>query len=297
MSAAKLEQIVGEAVLVAETGQLPQYIPSLAAANPRSLAVQVLTLTGESYSVGDMELSFSLMSISKSFVLLYLLSILGKEAVFARVGMEPSLENFNSLAQLEADGGWPRNPMINSGAIALASLLPGDTPFSRCQNFCDWLNSYGNCQFFLDRQMLASVEALPNEINLAIASTLCSTGHLQEDGAVALDTYNHVCCLTGNMLDLARLGMLLLQSPILPEYASIVKAVMLTCGLYQASGRFAVEVGVCTKSGVSGGVLSVIPGEGAIACYSPPLDSEGNSVAGLFIIKQLAQQFNLSIFS
>lgn len=280
-----------------QEGQIPDYIPLLAQANPTWFAVQIQCVDGQIYAAGDVTLSFPLMSVVKPFVLLFLLEQLGAEAVFSHVGMAPSDEPFNSLTQLQADRGWPRNPMINSGAIALASLLPGQNAASRCESLRQWLNQCADVKLVLDEQMLASVRSVPNERNRAIASSLTQSGYL-ERLETALDTYNHVCCLSGTVADLASLGMLLVQGKrvILPKHRRIVNALMTTCGLYQASGRFAVEVGLPTKSGVSGALVSAVPNQGAIACYSPALDRAGNSKAGLFLLQQLTQALELSMF-
>ena len=278
-------------------GQLPDYIPLLAQTNSTWFAVQIRGINGQMLSAGDITLSFPLMSVVKPFVLLFLLEQLGAQAVFSLVGIEPSDEPFNSLTQLEADQGWPRNPMINSGAIALANLLPGSDARSRCETLRQWLNQRSNCHLFLDEAMLKSVRSLPNERNRAIANRLPASGYL-DCMETALDTYNHVCCLSGTVADLSSLGLLLVQNnkAILPENRRLVNALMTTCGLYQASSRFAVQVGVPTKSGVSGAMLSVVPSQGAIACYSPALDEAGNSKAGLFLLQQLAQALELSVF-
>lgn len=278
-------------------GQLPNYIPLLAQANRTWFAVQIQDINGQIHTSGDVTLSFPLMSVIKPFMLLFLLEQLGAEAVFAHVGMKPSDEPFNSLKQLQADQGWPRNPMLNSGAIALASLLPGQDARSRCESLRQWLNQRSNCQVFLDELMLSSVRAAGGERNRAIASLLAQFGYLEAE-ETALDTYNHVCCLSGTIADLALLGMLLVQcqGAILPEHRRTVNALMTTCGLYQASARFAVQVGLPTKSGVSGALISVVPRQGAIACYSPALDQVGNSKAGLFLLQQLTQALELSVF-
>lgn len=280
-----------------QEGQLPRYIPLLAQANPTWFAVQIQCVDGQIYAAGDVTLSFPLMSVVKPFVLLFLLEQLGAETVFSHVGMEPSDEPFNSLTQLQADRGWPRNPMINSGAIALASLLPGQNAASRCESLRQWLNQCADVKLVLDKQMLASVRSVPNERNRAIASSLTQSGYL-DWRETALDTYNHVCCLSGTVADLASLGMLLVQGKrvILPKHRRTVNALMTTCGLYQASGRFAVEVGLPTKSGVSGALVSAVPSQGAIACYSPALDQAGNSKAGLFLLQQLTHALELSMF-
>ncbi|MBD1809233.1 glutaminase A [Microcoleus sp. FACHB-SPT15] len=294
LTQAQLEIWAVQAQIQSKWGQLPEYIPLLAQANPSWFALQIQCTNGQVHQFGNITLSFPLMSVVKPFVLLFLLEQLGAEAVFSRVGSEPSDEPFNSLKQLQADQGLPRNPMLNSGAIALSSLLPGENAHSRCESLCLWLNHHSNSQLFLDESMLSSVRSVPNERNLAIATLLSQSGYL-DDVELALDTYNHVCCLSGTIADLASLGMLLAQSQgkIQLEHCRTVNTLMTTCGLYQASGRFAVEVGLPTKSGVSGAMVSVVPSQGAIACYSPPLDQEGNSVAGVFFLQQLAQALNL----
>jgi glutaminase len=188
--------------------------------------------------------------------------------------------------------------MINSGAIALAALLPGKTVSSRCQNLCRWLNQFADSHLTLDQDMLESVRSLPNPINQAIAHLLSQAGYL-DSIETALDTYQQICCLSGTVEDLTKLGLLLAKPHIHlePIHQRIVNALMLTCGLYQESGVYAVQIGLPIKSGVSGGLLAIVPAEGAIACYSPPLDQSGNSVAGLFLLEQLAQTFNLSVFN
>ena len=278
-------------------GQLPSYIPLLATANPNTIAVRVHELTGRVCSAGNIEQPFALMSVIKPFVLLFLLERLGRERVFEHVGIDPSEQPFHSVAQLQEDRGFPRNPMINSGAIVLASLLPGRDAFSRCEALRHWLNHQSGSQLTLDEVMLASVRSLGNEANRTIAQLLAQAGYL-EAVETALDTYNHVCCLSGTVTDLAHLGLLLVRSaPPLIEHQRIVNALMLTCGLYETSGRFAVQIGLPMKSGVSGALLAIVPGQGAIACYSPTLDPVGNSVAGLFLLEQLTQTLNVSLFS
>ncbi len=298
LTQAQLDAWAIQAETHTQVGQLPDYIPLLAHANPFRFAVQIKSINGSIYSCGDRTAVFPLMSVVKPFVLLFLLEQLGIKAVFERVGMEPSDEAFNSLKQLQADRGWPRNPMINSGAITLASLLPGQDARSRCDSLRQWLNQHADCQLFLDEPMLTSVRAAGGKSNRSIARELAKFGYLEGE-ETALDTYNQVCCLSGNIADLASLGMLLVQCKrgILAEHRRTVNALMTTCGLYQASARFAVQVGLPTKSGVSGALLSVVPLQGAIACYSPILDDAGNSKAGLFLLEQLTHALNLSVFS
>ncbi len=284
---------------MARTGQLPTYIPVLADADPEWFAVHIRLVNGSHFSVSYVNRSFPLMSVVKPLLLLFLLEHLGMIAVFKRVGMLPSDQAFHSLTQLSADRGFPRNPMINSGAIALAALLPGATGAERCETLRQWLNQTAGCQLYLDEDVLASVRSLSNETNRAIAQLLAQAGYFA-DIDTALDTYNQICCLAGTVADLSRLGMLLAQTT--PQIANpaiqrTVNALMLTCGLYEASGEYAVRVGLPTKSGVSGALLAIVPGEGAIACYSPTLDAAGNPTAGLYLIEKLATELGLSLFN
>ena len=278
-------------------GKTPHYIPRLEQVNPGILAVAIKTLDGLSLSAGNLTHSFPLMSVVKPFLLLYLLCHLGEKSVFARVGKDSSSLPFNSLAQLTHDGNFPRNPMINSGAIALSELLPGKDGFSRCETLRIWLNQQANCNLILDELMLDSVNASPKYRNHAIAFELAAAGIIR-DWQIAIDTYNHICCLSGTIGDLAQLGLLLVQPPSGEAQAHFctVKALMTTCGLYQASSRFAVKIGLPMKSGVSGAILAIVPRQGVIACYSPPLDEEGNSVVGLLLLEKIAQGLHLSIF-
>jgi glutaminase len=234
--------------------------------------------------------------VVKPFLLLYLLEHWGMRTVFDWVGMEASDAPFNALEQLKADGGRPRNPMINSGAIALAGRLPGRDGQSRYQQLCDWLNQKAGCQLSLDQSMLASVRTVKNAANYAIAITLAAAGWL-DDAAIALDTYEQICCLSGRVQDLALLGTLLTRSgQVSPQHRRAVNAIMLTCGLYQSSAAVAVRIGLPIKSGISGALLAVVPDQGAIACYSPPLDPIGNPIVGLAFIEMLSQELQISVF-
>jgi glutaminase len=280
----------------AKIGQLPSYIPLLQQVDPDELAVGVIGLDGQRLLAGKSDWSeltlrertFPLMSVIKPFLLLYLLSYLGSQTVFQRVGKEASQYPFNSLTQLLSDRGFPRNPMINSGAIALASLLPGQNAAFRCENLRSWLNKHAKSQLFPSQSALDSVFSLSNYKNQALAEEMAARGYI-ENATIALETYNHICCLSGTIVDLARLGLLLIDSF---SFSQIVREIMATCGLYEASKEFFKRVGFPTKSGVSGAILSIVPNQGAIAIYSPPLDEQGNSVAGLFLLEQIAEQLN-----
>ncbi|MDJ0733138.1 MAG: glutaminase [Nostocaceae cyanobacterium] len=272
-------------------GRVVERIPLLAGVDPHLFAVYICCESGEIFSAGDTACHFSLMSTIKPLSLLYLLEHLGADKVSSWVGMEPSDLPFNSLKQLIADKGRPRNAMINSGAITIADKLPGKDASDRTVQFCHWLNQIAGCQLTLDEMMLASVRSAASEINLAITQYLAQAGYVNNPD-IALDTYEQICCLSGTVMDLARLGILLAceQGLIKPQHRQIVTDVMLKNGLYEASGQLSLQIGLPMKSGISGTLLALVPGEGAIACYSPPLDIVGNPVAALAFVESLSQK-------
>jgi glutaminase len=297
LTQAELSAWVDQARVRTQWGRLPDYIPLLAQTDATVLAVKIETGVGREWSAGEKNQRFALMSVIKPFVLLFLLEQSGAEEVFKHVGMEPSDQPFHSLTQLSTDRGHPRNPMLNSGAIALAARLPGRDGFSRCERLRQWLNKSANSHLVLDRKMLESVRSLSNESNRAIAKMLAQAGKLDQV-EIVLDTYNHICCLSGTVEDLARLGLLLAQPGAIVTVTNqrIVNALMLTCGLYEGSSQFAVKIGLPIKSGVSGALLAIVPHQGVIACYGPAIDLTGNSVAGLFLLEKLSNSLHLSVF-
>ncbi len=293
---AHLKQWLNATQVQARFGKLPTYIPHLAQVQSDLLAITIQT-DSSSVEFGDAAKPLVLMSLIKPFLLLFLLARVGRESIFSKVGMEPSDQPFHSIAQLSSDRGRPRNPMINSGAIFLASLLPGNTPASRCESLRYWLNKSAGCDLALDQQMLASVESLGNETNRSIANLLKRAGHI-DDIDLVIETYNQICCLSGTVVDLARLGLLLAlpHLTISSQDQHIVNSLMMTCGLYESSSQYAMHIGLPIKSGVSGGLIAIVPKAGAIAIYSPAIDEIGNSVGGLFLLEQLVHTHRLSLF-
>ncbi|MEM9219594.1 MAG: glutaminase A [Cyanobacteria bacterium P01_F01_bin.150] len=299
LTQSQLDVWVRQSQKQAKAGRIPTYISHLEHAYPGWFAVHIATLNGRVYKSGKGNLAFSLMSVVKPLVLLYLLELLGAKDVFAWVNTHPSDQPFNSITQLKQDKGIPRNPMLNSGAIALMSLMPGKDGTTKCNRFCQWLNQWAGTQLKLDQTVLRSVRQLPNERNRALARSLAQAKRLDGDMKTALDAYEQVCCISATVEILAQLGMLLIDRSldIDPNNQRITISLMSTCGLYEESGHFAVTAGIPTKSGVSGAILAVVPNQGAIACYSPPLNVMGNSVGGLYFLQQLSRNLNLSVFS
>lgn len=269
-----LQQWLKLAQKEASEGKLPSYIPLLAQADPQATAIAIQRINGDLTMAGNITQSFPLMSVIKPFLLLYLLENQGSDAVFQMVDAEPTLEPFNKIPD-----GKPKNPMVNSGAIALSSLL------TSCETLQNWLNQKSGANFHLDFVMLDSVRSVANRRNLAIAHQLKSLGIISNPSQ-ALDIYEKICCLCGSVQDLAKIGTLLVDTKRSP-YIQIVLEIMTKCGMYEASTEFAKDIGLPSKSSVSGALLSIIADESAIACYSPALDAIGNSVGGLFLMRQL----------
>ena len=288
----------------AAQGKVIERIPQLGIVNPNRFAVYISCESGENYSLGDTDCVFPFMSVIKPFSLLYLLEHYGEKQVLQWVGVKPSDAPFNSLTQLIADIGYPRNPMINSGAITLANKLPGKDANECTQLFYKWLNKLSGTQLYIDENILASVRASRSQTNIDITNYLYETGNLNNI-ELSLDVYEQICCISGRVEDLAKLGKLLAHQSefIKNQHRQIVNAVMLTCGLYEASAEYAVKIGLPIKSGIGGGLVTIIPNQGAmpsasaaIASYSPALDSVGNPVAGLALMETLSQNLQLSIF-
>ncbi len=276
----------------------PLYLPLLTQVDLESFAVQVVTSDRQIFSAGNIDQQFVLMSVIKPFVLLFLLESVGADRVFQVVDALASHLRFDALPQESANHGKPYNPMLNTGAIALGALLPGADSWTRCENLRLWLNQIAQTNFDLDMPMVNSAKCVPSRQNVKIAQLLQKFGYVA-DAAIALDTYEHFCCLAGTVADLANLGLLLTgqHSSISRSHVRIVNAILTTCGLYEASGTFAVQAGLPSKSGVSGAWLSVVPHQGAIACYSPALDRFGNSIFCANFVQRLSSTLSLSIFT
>ncbi len=271
------------AIQEAKTGKLPSYIPLLAQVNLETIAIAIQAVKGDQVMAGDIDATFPLMSVIKPFLLLYVLETFGEAEVFRIVDTKPSANPFNVIPENK-----PENPMLNGGAIALASLL------TSCEDLQNWLNQRAGTNLVLDLAMLDSVRSVSNRRNLAIAEQLKLLGiikHPQQSLAI----YEEICCLRANVQDLAKIGTLLVELPNNNKERSqlestnipIVLKIMTECGMYEASAEFAQDIGLPSKSSVSGAILSIVPNDCAIACYSPALDAIGNSVAGLFLLRQV----------
>lgn len=302
--ASVLDSIHADIQPVLGAGEVAAYIPALAAVPATRFGMAVCTTDGRVYSCGDAGEAFSIQSISKVFSLLQALDLVGSDSLWSRVGREPSGTAFNSLIQLESEGGIPRNPFINAGAIVVADAItahcvdPAAKTLGLVRRFAQ------NPDIYRDEEVAAS-EALHGHRNAAIAHMLKAQGNLRAPVADVLDAYFRQCAIAMSCIDLARAFLPLAnagrsadgEEPLMPaSRAKRVNALMLTCGLYDGVGNFAFRVGIPAKSGVGGGIVGVVPSKCSIAVWSPALDEVGNSRAGTQAFEWLAQRTGLSIF-
>lgn len=286
------------------SGEPASYIPELAKANPNDFAIVVTTVNGEQFSVGDFNKHFTLQSTSKPFIYGMALEEHGREMVLSKVGVEPTGEAFNSIVELEKRTHRPYNPMINSGAIAISSFIKGKNFLERMNHMHSMFEGYAGHKLNVSEEVFES-EKLTAHRNRSIAHLLRHFDVIDDRIEETLDLYFKQCSIQVNTLDLSMMAATLAnygvhpltkKSAIPSKYVGDVLSLMFTCGMYDSSGEWAYSVGVAAKSGVSGAIFGVVPGEFGIAVYSPPIDKKGHSVRGLEVFKELSHERNLSIF-
>lgn len=286
-------------------GKTASYIPELAKADPNSFGISLVTTEGLSYSVGQADALFTLQSISKPFVYGLALETLGAPHVLTKVGVEPTGDAFNSIIELERQSHRPYNPMINSGAIAISSLIKGENLNVRLQKILDLFGAYTDHEMMVDENVFLSEKKTAHR-NRAIANLLKHFDIISGDIEENLDLYFKQCSILTSTNDLAQMAATLATGGIQPlskkrviseDYASDILSLMFTCGMYDTAGEWAYTVGLPAKSGVSGGLIAVVPGVMGIAVYSPLIDEHGHSVRALKVFRELAKTYHLSVFS
>ena len=282
-------------------GAVATYIPELAKADRDALGISLCTREGLHYSIGQSETRFTMQSVSKIVTLIVALERLGTDEVFRYVGMEPSGEAFNSLVELDLKSNRPYNPMVNSGAITVASLLVGKVSFDELADaarlFCSDPGITFNSEVYDSERNNMSR-------NRSIAYLLESKGIIRTGVEESLDLYTRMCSLNVTARSLSDFGILLAMDGMRPDgrqlidprICEIVKTIMLTCGMYDESGEFAVHVGIPSKAGVGGGVLSAADNRMGIGLYGPALDEKGNCIAGKPVLEYLSRTLKLHIF-
>ncbi len=298
-----LDNAVQNGKKITVLGKTASYIPELGRVNKEYLGVCVCTGNGIYHKSGDADVRFTIQSISKVISLAVALERCGFEKTFDRVGMEPSGDSFDSLVKLDLTSDYPSNPMINSGAIAIASHLVSEVSFEKMLWFTRKLCV--DDDITLDEKVYRS-EMDHISRNKAIAYLLESKGILANSVEESLDFYVRMCSLSVTAASLAGFGLVLASGGIHPvtgerllhsRVVQTVKTIMLTCGMYDGSGRFAVEVGVPSKSGVGGGILSVVDKRMGIGIFGPSLDEKGNSLAGQYVLRELSSILKLHMFA
>lgn len=312
----QLHQWIEQYQKLGRKGNLVDYIPELKNANRTDLGVTVMTVDGTTVHAGKWSNYFTLQSVSK--IITFILVCLQKSlpTVMEFVDVEPTGDPFNSIIRLEANHkGKPFNPLINAGAITVSSLLTGNHIEEKIESLIDFI------EIMIGRRPCVNEKVFQSERksgfrNRALAYFLKETGYLEGDVETALDVYFRQCSIELNTAELALIGLILSQDGYHPfekkqlfdeEIAKIAKALMLTCGLYNASGKLAAFVGIPAKSGVSGGIMATVPARASkrknpfpdgcgIGIYGPAIDSIGNSYAGTRLLQQMSQVWELNIF-
>jgi len=294
-----LERLHGRFASLRE-GVVASYIPELAHADPDWFAICIATPDGQVYEVGDSRQPFTIQSISKPLVYGLALEDRGRERVLEKIGVEPSGEAFNSIS-LAPGSGSPLNPMINAGAIAAASMVAGHSEADRLDRVLSVASLYAGRRLDIDTVVFES-ERSTGHRNRAIGHMLRNFGIITEDPEPALNLYFQQCSIRVDCRDLALIAATLANGGINPvtkeravrsEFVDNILSVMTTCGMYDYAGEWVYRVGMPAKSGVSGGILAVRPGQLGIGIFSPLLDPQGNSVRGVRVCEALSRDLNL----
>lgn len=287
-------------------GQVASYIPELKNANAEDLGICIIDKDNNMYSAGDYKKKFTIQSVSKTIVLAMALMDNDWAYVFSKVGMEPSGDPFNSIMKLETDDTTkPCNPMINAGAIVTTSLIKGSSLKDKEERMLNFFRKIAKNDNIKINQAVYESEKLTGDRNRAMAYLLKNDGVIDGNVEEILDLYFKQCSIEVDAEDLARIGLIFAnygldietgEQIISKNVSRMVKTFMVTCGMYDASGEFAIKVGIPAKSGVGGGIMASVPGKMGIGLYGPALDKKGNSIAGIKILEDLSKELELSIF-
>ncbi|GGD02092.1 glutaminase [Thalassobacillus devorans] len=300
-----IQEIVKECRPFASSGSVIDHIPGKDQSHLTKLGITVISNDGEVYSAGDDDYVFSLQSISKVINLLIALEDFGEDTVFQKVDKEPTDDFFNSISNLEDyEHQKPYNPMLNSGAIAVASLIKGTTVDERFHRVLEFVRTItGNEKVDMDEGVYKA-EVKNGARNRSLAYFMESLGILpHQELEAALDLYFRVNSIMVTSHELAEIGCFLARQGkkegkqmIDPRHVGTTLAIMMTSGMYNESGSYAVDVGFPMKSGVSGGITGVVTGRMGIGLIGPAINKKGNSIAGGKALRKLSQDLNLTLF-
>lgn len=287
-------------------GRVANYIPEIAQANPDWFGICVVDLEGRSYAIGDCEQAFTVQSISKPFVYGLALEEHGRDYVLAKIDVEPTGDPFNSIIRLDDRSKRPSNPMVNAGAIATANLIGGGDadPTERLNRILKMFHLYTGHPVYVDMSVFVS-ERTTGHRNRAIAHLMLNFGMIDERIDETLDLYFQQCSVLVTCRDLAIMAATLANNGVNPlTNERVVSAlnlkyilsVMYTCGMYDFSGEWCYRIGLPAKSGVTGGILAVVPNKMGVAVFSPLLEPRGNSLRGIRVCEDLSERYGLHVF-
>ena len=290
----------------AAEGVVASYIPELKKANPSDFGICVIENDGAISSVGDCSVCFTMQSVVKPLILLLSLMDSGFERVRSLVGVEATGKPFDSFNYSDlALTGDHINPMINTGAIALCTLINGDSYSEKFERLIGFIRKItGNDKITINEAVYLSESATGNK-NRALAYLLKAYGLINCDAEEVVDFYFRACSISADCRDLAKIALILANHGVDPttstrhfpkKFAQYINAILTICGMYDGSGEFALNVGIPAKSGVGGGIMAIVPGKMGIGVYSPALDKKGNSTAGIKALERLSLELGLSIF-
>ena len=301
-----LEHIIEQCHPYTSQGHVATYIPELACVDPDKLGIYLITESHAEAYAGDCFVPFTMQSVVKPLLLLLAIMDSGIDQVRALVGVEATGKPFDAFNYSDqALTGAHINPMINTGAIALCTLIHGDTYEDKFHRLLELTRSLaGNPALQIDEAVYLSEKATGNK-NRALAYMLKAYGMIHDPVEDILECYFRACSILVTCRDLANIALIFAHHGTDPrtghchfaaKYARHVNATLATCGMYDGSGEFALQVGFPAKSGVGGGIMGVIPRRMGIAVYAPSLDKHGNSVAGVQVLARLSEQLDLSIY-
>jgi len=287
------------------SGENAQTYPALARVPGGLFGICVAGIGGRIFGAGDTRYEFAIMSVAKPFVFALVCDVLGAEQVRQKLGVNATGLPFDSLAPVERSADGRSNPMVNAGAIAAVSLVPGDGSAAKWQFIADGMSRFAGRDLTLSDEVYASASAT-NHRNRAIANLLASRGRIYSDPAEAVELYTRQTCLLASAEDLAIMGATLADGglnpvtkrrAVTPDACQHALAVMATAGMYETSGDWLFDVGVPGKSGIGGGIVAVSPGKGGMGTFSPLLDGAGNSVRGQLVARHLSRTLGLNLFA
>lgn len=287
------------------SGKNADYIPYLAKVDSKLFGIAIVTTDNQVLTMGDVDYSFSIQSISKVFSLALAMNELGADTVFQKIGSEPTGRAFNSPIAVVDMPTHTGNPLVNAGAIATVSLISGSTADEKWNKILDFYSRAAGDKLKLIDEVYKS-EAATNTGNKALSYLLAKYDRIYADPFESVDVYTKQCSVGVNATQLARMGATLANNGINPatgeqviksEDIPHILSTMAMAGLYDGSGGWAWTVGLPAKSGVGGGIVAIAPGKGAIAVFAPPLDEAGNSVKAQKVIDYVSERLNYNLFS